>query len=910
MKNLMCRAGTMLVLGVASLVFGQGQPADLAKIAATPMVEHTVKRHLDVDAFWLVDLALPAQPGAAFEVVVPLGGAVHVMVMEPSTVRGEGFRAYVQGDRGMVAIVPPTPATYAGWVEGQDESVVAGSLIGGQLHAIIKMGNGPEDVWSVHPLSKIVPDAPRTIHVVTREADIKWGDWRCGVADVGRVPQPMPGGGGTEAVRVCELALEADFQFYQSNGSNENTTIADMENVINAMNVIYVNETELTHQVVFVIVRTTSGSNPYTTNNPGNLLDQFRAHWSANFGTVKRDLAHLFTGRNLDGSVIGIAYLPGVCTSGQAYGLSQSKFSNNFTSRVGLTAHEVGHNWNASHCDSLSPCFIMCSGLGGCGGSLTQFGVHSANAIKNYSNQVGCLSPLEPNPVALPFFDNFESNNVDTQKWTINSGGAVSTAGTNPPSPTRSLNLDGADTITSVRMDVPTTGGLFEIRYWTQRKNVETFKALHVEYFSTSAAAWKDLNIILSDGETQTNFESWVHALPSDARGSEFRLRFTAVGFQPDDDWYIDDVQVLEIPPPPVALPFFDDFTGSEINPVLWSSFSGVELSTAGTNPPSPTQSLNLDLSDTITSNRIDVPAPGGDPLVISYYLQRKINQSFRALHVEYFSTSANAWKELTIHLSDGVVQNTFDYHEFPMPADGHGVEFRLRFTSIGFLATDDWYVDDVRVGASASEPPLALPFFDPFAAEAIDPVKWTSVNGATTSTAGTNPPSAPRTLNLDNADDLTSAKIDAPASASLLWISYSTQHKGVENGKTLDVEYFSTSLGVFKSLQTIASNGVDQVTFRFHEFPMPADGYGGEFRLRFRANGTAANDDWYVDDVRVGGFCRADIEQDGDLDVFDFLAFQSEWSGQTYLGDFENDGDWDVFDFLAFQSAYAGGCY
>ncbi len=54
---------------------------------------------------------------------------------------------------------------------------------------------------------------------------------------------------------------------------------------------------------------------------------------------------------------------------------------------------------------------------------------------------------------------------------------------------------------------------------------------------------------------------------------------------------------------------------------------------------------------------------------------------------------------------------------------------------------------------------------------------------------------------------------------------------------------------------------------------------------------------------------CPADCEQDGDLDVFDFLCFQSEWAALTPFGDCEEDGDWDVFDFLCFQSKFAAGC-
>ncbi len=54
----------------------------------------------------------------------------------------------------------------------------------------------------------------------------------------------------------------------------------------------------------------------------------------------------------------------------------------------------------------------------------------------------------------------------------------------------------------------------------------------------------------------------------------------------------------------------------------------------------------------------------------------------------------------------------------------------------------------------------------------------------------------------------------------------------------------------------------------------------------------------------------RADMEQDGDLDIFDFLEFQNLYGLEDARADFEGDGDWDVFDFLAFQNSFAtGGC-
>ncbi len=58
-----------------------------------------------------------------------------------------------------------------------------------------------------------------------------------------------------------------------------------------------------------------------------------------------------------------------------------------------------------------------------------------------------------------------------------------------------------------------------------------------------------------------------------------------------------------------------------------------------------------------------------------------------------------------------------------------------------------------------------------------------------------------------------------------------------------------------------------------------------------------------------IGVVCYPDCEEDGDLDIFDFLCFQGEFANQTKYADCEGDGDWDVFDFLCFQGQFANGC-
>jgi hypothetical protein len=84
------------------------------------------------------------------------------------------------------------------------------------------------------------------------------------------------------------------------------------------------------------------------------LLNQFRNQWNTQHSTIVRDVAHHFTRKNIQGSTIGIAWIGVVCNKPWAYGLAQSDFSTSFAYVTDLSAHEIGHNWNAGHCSCPS----------------------------------------------------------------------------------------------------------------------------------------------------------------------------------------------------------------------------------------------------------------------------------------------------------------------------------------------------------------------------------------------------------------------------------------------------------------------------------------------------------------------------------------------------------------------------
>ncbi len=369
---------------------------------------------------WSVQsLEVPAEAGQSFQTRVILDEWFDAeLVLDPYTVRSASFRLLEQGEDGVMREVDAgTPVTYRGFVAGIPGSVVSASIMDGQLRARIQLNDG-SSVRMIEPLTDFDATAAKDLHLVYDSADVV-PDSGYKLAEPLLPPVPMApgtgsnahsGGGhnghdhadagsvgssrGARADETCEIACDADYQFYQKNGNSSTNTINDIESVLNDTEAIYQQDVGICYELTTVVVRTSSASNPYTSNNASTLLDQFRNEWIANQGSIQRDVAELFTGRSINGGTIGIAWLGGICNS-YGYSVVESRYTSNWSRRVSLTAHELGHNWNAGHCcgscSGCSTCRIMCPCNGGCSGNVSSFGTASINAITNYKNSRNCL---------------------------------------------------------------------------------------------------------------------------------------------------------------------------------------------------------------------------------------------------------------------------------------------------------------------------------------------------------------------------------------------------------------------------------------------------------------------------------------------------------------------------------------
>ncbi len=377
----------------ATWIDGAGQtPVDSAPLAAQSIREAEIPASAERVVLQIADASAPLTL-----VQLSIAGQPLTLELRPHSLRSADFEVWTHDADGELRRMaqPPTCKTYRGRVREWPCSSVSATLSNGRLTALLRTLDHGD--WIVQPSSARGGAA----HVVFGADAQPLAVGSCGVSaeqealarglrDARPKPQaPVLRGGLSDT----EVSFDADFEFYQLNGSSVDATVDDIEAVMNSVDAIYRSEVAISYVVNRIIVRTAE-PDPYTSTNRDVLLDQFSSHWSAAHSGQERDIAHLMTGKDIDGSTIGYASIGVVCTS-NAYGFSQSRFSTNFALRVAVTAHELGHNWDATHCDASSSCAIMCATISGCSGVVNQFSAGEEAEIVSYRDSVGCLGGFD-----------------------------------------------------------------------------------------------------------------------------------------------------------------------------------------------------------------------------------------------------------------------------------------------------------------------------------------------------------------------------------------------------------------------------------------------------------------------------------------------------------------------------------
>ncbi len=171
--------------------------------------------------------------------------------------------------------------------------------------------------------------------------------------------------------RQLQVAVVGDFEFSQlafGSGLTAEQAIATRMNFVDG---IYSSQVGV--KLVFDSVTVfRDPADPFSdTLVPGTLLTELGNWRQSTPAQSSRGLSHLMTGRDLEGTTVGIAYLDALCRSRFGAGLSQATGLGTTTHSL-VIAHEIGHNFGAVHdgeagsaCEAAPQTFLMAPRVNG-----------------------------------------------------------------------------------------------------------------------------------------------------------------------------------------------------------------------------------------------------------------------------------------------------------------------------------------------------------------------------------------------------------------------------------------------------------------------------------------------------------------------------------------------------------------
>lgn len=354
-------------------------------VQVRPQDEELSKVLRDYDLIRMDPVAAAAQVRNKGKLLIKSSKGDFDLSITPYDLRAADYSAQMIDARGVTHKLPETPVnTFRGSVNGVPDAQVRLSLTARGLEgAIISR----ERRYFIQPARSLSSRARTDEFVLYESSELNEEAGSCDLTLADEVAaqqeiaqaslaSPKPPGTvvapevssasgpvlGLSSLKIARISTDADGEYVAAFGG-ASQAIAQINSILNFVDGVYQVEVGIGFQIVFQNTWADAGNDPYTSTEPGILLNQFRAHWNANFpnsGSNTRSTAHLFTGKNLDGSTVGVAFTGVVCRSpNNAYGLSQRfpfTSGNPITAQtVTLTAHELGHNFSAQHTNQVTP---------------------------------------------------------------------------------------------------------------------------------------------------------------------------------------------------------------------------------------------------------------------------------------------------------------------------------------------------------------------------------------------------------------------------------------------------------------------------------------------------------------------------------------------------------------------------
>ena len=267
-----------------------------------------------------------------------------------------------------------------------------------------------EDVYAIEPASSLAgalvqpapADATDTVIFRLTDALLPTSAAYCGTSGsehgksaleaLKAVGAEIPAARGLSPARRLVVSLVADHEFatfFAHQGTSAEEAIVQRMNIVDGIFSAQLGvHLELGRTTVFE-----TPNDPFTMRKANDLLEQLRDYRASAAAERGTGITHLMTGRDIDGDTVGIAYIGTVCGGGAASSLSEGVRST--TAAALITAHEIGHNFNAPHdgegaCAATPKSYLMSPQLNGS----EQFSSCSLQQMRPLATSGWCLTDL------------------------------------------------------------------------------------------------------------------------------------------------------------------------------------------------------------------------------------------------------------------------------------------------------------------------------------------------------------------------------------------------------------------------------------------------------------------------------------------------------------------------------------
>jgi hypothetical protein len=227
-------------------------------------------------------------------------------------------------------------------------------------------------------------------------------------------------------LRTYRIAVAATGEYTTYHGGTVPAALAAITTAVNRVTGIYEREVSLRMVLIAnnnLIIYTNPATDPYTNNDPGQMLTENQNNINAVIGIPNYDIGHVFgTGGG------GIAQISTPCGANKARGVSTLTVPNGDPFHVDYVAHEVGHQWSALH--------TFNSNSGSCLGNESPNSAYEPGSGSTFMGYTGLCPPHNLQNDADDYMHTRSFDQIEAYSTGPNGSCAVTTAtGNNPPVP-------------------------------------------------------------------------------------------------------------------------------------------------------------------------------------------------------------------------------------------------------------------------------------------------------------------------------------------------------------------------------------------------------------------------------------------------------------------------------------------